>query len=173
MAALTTILAAGALAIGGASYVAAEKGRKQAQANYAQQSREQAKVRSEQAALNAQQAANERRQQVREERIRRARVLSAAENTGTEGSSGALGAVGGFATQLGANIGTNLGQLFGTGRINQYSQSAADFGTAAQQAQSRQAGAQNLMGLSMSIFSAAGGFGQLEKGFNRTLAGSL
>lgn len=162
MAAISTIVAVGALIIGGASYVSAEKSRKTAQANYRQQAKEQEKVRGEQAALNAQQAANERRQQIREERIRRARVLAAAEGTGTEGSSGALGSVAGFATQLGANIGTNLGQLFGTGRINQYSQQAANFGTAAMNAQSNQAAAQNLMGLSSSIFSAAGGFGAFK-----------
>lgn len=162
MAALSTVAAIASVVIGGVSYVSAEKSRKQAAAANQQQAEENKKVRSEQAALNAQQAASERRQQIREERVRRARLLAAAENTGTEGSSGALGGVGGFATQLGANIGTNLGQLAGTGRINQYSQQAADFGTASQNAQNRQAASQNLFGLSMSIFNAAGGFGAFK-----------
>lgn len=159
MAAITTIAAITAVGVGIASYAAAEKSRKQAAAAYKEQAASQAQVRSEQVALNSQQAANERRQQIREERVRRAKILQAAEGTGTEGSSGELGATGGMATQLGANIGTNLGQLAGTGRINQFSQTAADFGTAAQNALNNQAAASNRLSLSLSIFNAAGGFG--------------
>jgi hypothetical protein len=155
MAALTTIAAIGALVVGAASYVSAEKNRKEAQANYAAQAAEQGKARQEERALNAQAAANERRQQIREERVRRARLLQSAENTGTEGSSGQLGAEGGFATQLGAAIGSNLGRLAGAERITQLGQSAANFGSAAQSSLSSMQANQNLFGLSTTIFSAA------------------
>lgn len=160
MAAFSTIALVTAAVIGAAAYVSSEKSRKEAKAYYAQQATAQRAVRSEQAALNAQQAANERRQQIREERVRRAKILQAAEGTGTEGSSGELGATGGLTTQLGAGIGTNLGQLAGVGRINALQQTSADFGTAAQNALNNQAKYQNRFNLSMSIFQSAGGFGK-------------
>lgn len=156
---IALIAAISAAVVGTASYVSAEKSRKQAQAYYSSQAQTQREVRSEQAALNAQAAAGERRQQIREERVRRAKILQAAEGTGVSGSSGELGSTGGLATQLGANIGTNLGTLSGTGRINQLAQTAADFGTAAQSALNNQAKAMNNFNLSMSIFQSAGGFG--------------
>lgn len=62
-------------------------------------------------ATNAAAAARERRQQIREERIRRARVLQSAENSGTAGSSGEFGAIGALSTNLNSNIGANLGSL--------------------------------------------------------------
>lgn len=167
MAALTTLAAVAAVGVGVASYKSVERARKEAAANYKEQAAAQTKVRSEQAALNAQQAAGERRQQIREERVRRAKLMQAAEATGTEGSSGELGALGGMATQLGANIGTNLGQLAGTGRINALTQQAADFGTAAQNALNNSASAMNRLNLSMSIFQSAGGFGELQAAYKR------
>jgi hypothetical protein len=154
----STYLAIAAIAVGTASYVSAEKSRKEAQVNYASQASEQRKAQSEQNALNAQSAAAERRQQVREQRIKLARLEQAAENTGTEGSSGALGAAGGFATQLGANIGSNLGAIAASQRTGGYLQAAADFGTAAQRNLSDMGASQNLFSLSTTIFNAAGGF---------------
>lgn len=159
MAAISTIVAVGALVIGAASYVAAESARSDAKSAAQDSAREQRKSQAEVKALNAQKAANEQRQQVREERIRRARVEQSSENSGVSGSSGELGAVGGLATQLGANIGTNLGQLAGTNRIGIFNQNAADFNTQAQNSMSDSQGYQNLMGLSMNIFNASGGFG--------------
>lgn len=81
----------------------------------------------EQKAANAAQAAQERRQQIRDERIRRARILQAGENTGTEESSGEFGAIGSLATQLGTNLGFNLGQLSSANRRSDLLQTGADF----------------------------------------------
>lgn len=159
MAAITTIVAVGALALGAASYVSSEAARGEAKQAAAASAEEQRKSQSEVKALNAQKAANEQRQQVREERIRRARVEQGATNTGADGSSGEFGATSGLASQLGANIGTNIGQLAGAQRISMFNQNAADFSTQAQQSMSDAQGASNLMGLSMNIFNAAGGFG--------------
>lgn len=167
MAAITTIIAVASLAVGAASYVSSQESRKEASSNYANAAVEQRKAQSEQKALNAQRAANERRQQVREERVQRAKVLQASENTGTDGSSGEFGATGGLATQLGANIGTNLGQIAGANRISDLNQSAANFNSAAQSNLSSAQGAESLFGLSNSIFNAAGGFGTIKTAYNK------
>lgn len=89
----------------------------------------QKEAQQEQKAAQAQQAAQERRQQIREERVRRARILQAGENTGSESSSGEMGALGSLSTQLGANIGFNLGQISSAGRRSDLLQAGADFMT--------------------------------------------
>lgn len=86
----------------------------------------QGKARNEEKARNTAQQMAERRQQVREERIKRARVMQAAENTGTAGSSGELGAVSSIGTQLGANLGFNQSMIESGNRISGYAQQAAD-----------------------------------------------
>lgn len=86
----------------------------------------QGKIRNEEAARNTAQQMQERRQQVREERIKRARVMQASENTGTSGSSGEAGAITSIGSQLGANLGFNQGMIESGRRISQYSQEAAD-----------------------------------------------
>lgn len=102
------------------------------QGNKAQAASEEAadrdkKARAEQKASQSQQAAQERRQQIREERVRRARILQAGENTGTSESSGEFGAIGSLGTQLGSNIGFNLGQLNSAQRQSDLLQQGADF----------------------------------------------
>ena len=87
---------------------------------------EQLKAKAEQKASNAAQAAAERRQQIREERVKRARILQSSEGTGVSGSSGETGAIGSLSTQLGSNIGFNLGMLDRAGNISDFSQNAAD-----------------------------------------------
>jgi len=82
---------------------------------------EQKKQQQIQRAGNLAQQQEERRRQIREERIKRARILQSAENTGTAGSSGELGGIGSLATQLSNNIGANLGII---DRANQMSASA-------------------------------------------------
>ena len=79
-----------------------------------------------QQADNAAKAAQERRQQIRDERIRQARVQQAAVNTGTEGSSGELGALGSITTQTQANVGFNLGAISRGNQITQLNQGAAN-----------------------------------------------
>jgi hypothetical protein len=72
---------------------------------------EQKKIAATQNASNRQAQVEEQRQKVREERIRRARILQAGEAGGTSGSSGELGALGSMSTQLQSNIGSSLGRI--------------------------------------------------------------
>ena len=55
-----------------------------------------------------------------------------------------------------------LGSIATAGRIGQYTQKAADFGTAAARSMSNMAASQNLFQLSTTIFNAAGGFGAFK-----------
>lgn len=91
-----------------------------------QAAKAQKKMRNEEKARNTAQQMAERRQQVREERIKRARVMQAAENTGTAGSSGELGAVSSIGSQLGANLGFNQSMIESGNRISGYAQQAAN-----------------------------------------------
>ena len=95
---------------------------------------EQRKARNEQKAQNEAQAAQERRKQLREERIRRAKILSTSQAAGVIGSSGEAGALGGLSTQLSSNLGANLGALNSASDISLFSQNAANFSSAADQA---------------------------------------
>jgi hypothetical protein len=52
--------------------------------------------------------------------------MQSSENSGTSGSSGESGASAGLATQLGANIGFNLGQIQGANAISIFNQNAAN-----------------------------------------------
>ena len=88
-----------------------------------------------QRAQNASEAARELRQQVREERIKRARILQSASNTGTAGSSGELGAISNISTNLGANLGANAGNINRANQISIFEQKAADLFSNAQLAQ--------------------------------------
>lgn len=112
-------IAIASFALTGASAVASNRQQSKA-------ADEQKKVRRQQQASLAEQAAMERRQQIREERIKRARVMQAAELTGTTGSSGALGAGGALSTQFASNVGFNQSQLAGAQAISQYQQNAAN-----------------------------------------------
>lgn len=115
MAAISTIVAAASLTLTAASI------KQQGKAAKAQK-----KIQNEEKARNTAQQMAERRQQVREERIKRARVMQASENTGTAGSSGELGAVSSIGTQLGANLGFNQSMIESGNRISGYTQQAAD-----------------------------------------------
>lgn len=86
---------------------------------------EQKKAQDEVKAQNAAKAATERRQQIREERVKRARIIQASQATGTAGSSGELGSLGSLGTTLGSNIGQNLGSLQTANNISIFSQNAA------------------------------------------------
>lgn len=94
---------------------------------------EQRKVRNEQKAQNEAQSAQERRKQLREERIRRAKILSLSQSAGVTGSSGESGALGGLSTQLATNLGSNLGALNSAADMSLFSQNAANFSSAADQ----------------------------------------
>lgn len=88
--------------------------------------KEQKKARNESEAMAAERANAERRQQIREERIRRAQVEQAAANTGTQGSSGEMGAAGNLASTLASNLGFNFNQATHASSISAFNQSAAD-----------------------------------------------
>ena len=88
--------------------------------------RQQERANAEQVAGNKSEAMRERRMQMREERIRRASIMQASEATGTEGSSGEIGALGSLTTTLQSNIGTNLGRLQTAQNISIFQQKAAD-----------------------------------------------
>lgn len=73
-----------------------------------------------------------RRQRIREERIRKAQILAASENTGTSGSSGQIGAIGALSTNIGGLIAQSSGQSKTNAGINKNNQKAADYDTQAQ-----------------------------------------
>lgn len=140
---LEVIIAAAAFTVSAASYVE--------QKEAASDAREaQGKAQSEQKALSASSGAAERRQQIREERVRRSRIMQASQNTGTSGSSGEFGAIGSLSTQLGANIGTNLGAQAAGQRISIFNQEASDAMFSSQQAG-------QLFALSSNVFGATAG----------------
>lgn len=69
----------------------------------------------------------QRRARVREERIRRAMIISSSENAGTSKSSGEMGATGALNSNLAAMVSSSLGQSSSNSGINKRQQSAADF----------------------------------------------
>lgn len=135
-----------------ASYVEAKEARGEQKAASERAAEQQKEARSVQEASNAQQAAIESRQQIREERVRRSRIMQSAQNTGTAYSSGEFGAIGSLATGLNSNIGANRGALMRGQQISAFQQNAADFNLTAQNAGIDAANAQSLFSLSTSIF---------------------
>ncbi len=103
-----------------------------AQSNTAAASaREQRETRAISSARDRTVSMENRRERVREERIRRARILAQSENTGTASSSGEIGAIGALSTNLAGLIGTSLGESRANQAINTSSQKAADLGSQA------------------------------------------
>jgi len=75
-----------------------------------------------------------RRQLMREERIRRARIMQGSENAGGAGSSGEAGAMGAITTNVGGQIAASSGESRANAGINQWQQKALDFDNKARQA---------------------------------------
>lgn len=163
-------LAAASLAAGAASAYKQAQEQKEAKKDAKKAEAERNKARAEQRASNAAQAAAERRAQIREERVRRAKVIQASENTGVSGSSGEAGATGNLATTLGSNIGMNLGAIQTAENISQANQNAANFLGSAQSHQADAAMWGGVGQLSQSIFSASGGFNTLEGAYTKATA---
>lgn len=138
------------------AYMAHDARQEQKRAN-ASAAAEQKKVRGEENALNASKQAQERRAQIREERVRRGRIMQAAENTGVGGSSGESGALGSLGTQLQTNLGINAGYAAAGQRIGEYQQNAADFNLAAQNAALKAQDGMSLFQMGMSGAGKAGG----------------
>lgn len=67
-----------------------------------------------------------RRRAAREERVRRARLIAASENTGTSGSSGELGALSALGTNTGGAISEQQGQVLAADGISRANQRFAD-----------------------------------------------
>lgn len=154
---LEVVLMAASAAVGVASYVEAKEARSEQKAAVQEQAKVQGQIQSEQKAANVAAAANERRSQIRESRVRRARVMQSATNTGASGSSGEFGALGSLGTGLSSNIGSNLGQIETANRVSDLGQTAANFGTAANVAGLKAQDATSMFQLSTSIFSGLGG----------------
>lgn len=141
-------------AVIGGLYSASEQQEAKKEARSAQKKslEEQKKARLEEKAANAARAAQERRQQIREERVKRARLIQASVNTGVADSSGALGAQGSLNTQLASNLGFNAGLQANADRASTYLQNAANYGADAQSAANKAEVWGQMRGLSMSIF---------------------
>jgi hypothetical protein len=75
-----------------------------------------------------------RRQLLREERIRRARLMQGAFNAGTSGSSGEIGAGGAMTTNVDSSISFAAGQSKANEGINLWNQKAMDFDQKAREA---------------------------------------
>lgn len=170
MAAISTIIAAVSLVSGFVSAQNQADAQDEARRNQENANAEQRKARDEQKAAQAAQSAAERRTQIREERVKRARLLQSSANTGVTGSSGEAGAAGGLSTQLGTNIGFNLGQQQAASNISAAGQNAADFLSSANSniVEANQWG--QVAGLSMNIFDKAGGFNSIFKGSTQSPA---
>jgi len=155
MAAVSTTVAIVAAVVGTASYVEAKEARAEQKEASAKAAEQQKEARSVQEASNVQQAAMESRQQIREARVRRARIMQSAQNTGTAFSSGEFGSIGSLATNLSSNIGANRGAIQRGQQISVFQQNAADLNLASQNAGIDAANSQSLFSLSTSIFANA------------------
>lgn len=117
-----------------------------------QQSRQadkQGELEDQKQAMADAQARDDRRRQTREARIRRAQVQQSAINTGVEGSSGELGAVGALSSSLGENFGTIGSNMKAGGQMSAKVKSISDIGRNIQTTQA-------VGGLTSSIFANMG-----------------
>ena len=115
----STVLAIASLVVAAGSAYAAHR-----QAQSAARARKKAnEVSSAQAQVKQQQ---DIRDQVRAKRIKRAQIMQAAADTGTQFSSGELGSVGALETQTATNIGDISGQAYSNRAISRLNQQAAD-----------------------------------------------
>jgi hypothetical protein len=118
MAAVSTIIAGAALAT--TVYSVSEQSKQAKKSARAQEN-----LQNEERARNTGQQIAERRQQIREERVKRARVMQASQNTGVAGGSGEAGALSSLSTQLGSNVGFNQSMIQSGERMSIFAQQAA------------------------------------------------
>lgn len=95
------------------------------------------------------------RQAIREERIRRARIMQASENTGVSGSSSQFGSIAALSTLTGSNVAAGRGRTAAARGIGRTNQTALDA-----QTQGQLWGAVGQV--SSSVFNASGGFGNFD-----------
>lgn len=124
---LEVILAAASLAVG---LVATGVSTAAANASAAAQ-KESQNITLGQSKVNAQE---NRRQLMREERIRRARILQSSNNAGGAGSSGEVGALGAITTNVDAQVASSRGESAANTGINFQNQRATDYDNQARQA---------------------------------------
>lgn len=141
MAAVSSIIAAAALA---ATAAAGYEQRQQAK----KAAKEQKEARAIAGAEQSAQQMEGRRQQLREERVRRAQILQASENTGVTASSGALGSVSALGTSTGANVASLSRQANSATGISAASQRAANADLRGQEAAA-------IGGITSSVFGTA------------------
>lgn len=113
------IVSVASLAVGVVGGVAAQNSANQAAA--AQQ--EANKVQAAQTQITSQEDV---RQKVREERIRRAQIISASTSQGSDASSGEAGAIGSLETNFGNMVSQSQSQSNSNTFINRYNQEATD-----------------------------------------------
>lgn len=163
MAAITTIVAVASLAVAAVGTYSAIQAQGDAKDAARDSKREQDKIKAENQANNAGKAAAERRQQIREERVKRARIIQASTNSGTAESSGEFGALGGLSTSLGANLGANAGALRSADRVSGYAQNAADLDFKSRSLQGDASNYNQLAGFAGNIFQASGGWASASR----------
>lgn len=128
MAAVSSVIAAAAVAVAAGSAYSAH----QQQADAADDQKEAARVSQNEQAAAAEQS---RRQQIRKERVQRASIIQASQNTGVSQSSGELGSLSVLGTSQGissSNIDRSQASALAIGELNQ---SAANNMRAAQTTQ--------------------------------------
>lgn len=130
------------------------QGRKEAANAAAMAADSQKKAQAEMRAKNAADAALERRQQIREQRVKQARIEQAAMDTGTTGSSGEVGSVGSISTQFESNLGFNLGAVQRGNNISVFNQEAADYNLQSQNALIKAQNNKAIFDLGASIFAS-------------------
>lgn len=145
-------------AVAGTTTAIVNGNKARADARAANQKAEQAA--NETKAQNAQDKANAARAQYREERVKRARIINSATNTGTQDSSGELGALGTLSTAFSVNQGAIEGGYQRGQTIGGLQQDAANSLFAANQSQGKASQGQQLAGLGASLFSF--GLGQMK-----------
>lgn len=160
---IETIVSVAGLAFSAYSTMQQQDAQDEARAQQEQANAENRKAREEQKAAQAAQSAAERRQQLREERVKRARLIQSSANSGVAMSSGEAGASGSLATQLGTNIGFNLGQQQAASNISAAGQNAADFLSSANNSISEANQWGTMASAGMSIFQQSGGFNTIFK----------
>jgi hypothetical protein len=145
--ATTTIIAVAALA-------ASAYGMKRQQDAMQAARKDQKKASDVSAAETAAQRQQNIRDQVRQDRIRRAQIISDSANTGTTASSGEIGAVSSIGTQVASNVGS----------INRGANSQAGYNNYMQGAANAQGSAQTWQAIT-GLTSSAAGFAMNTRGF--------
>lgn len=113
------IVSVASLAVGVVGAVASNNASNQAAAAQTEAN----KVSAAQSTINSQEDV---RQKVREERIRRAQIISAATSQGSDASSGEGGAIGSLETNFGTLTSASQGQSNSNSFINRFNQEATD-----------------------------------------------